>query len=252
MLLVLVGCQSPAAAPEDLDSLTANLFTQFESEAATLESAMDNLSDRLRELEASAELDDRSFSLTPLQASALEGLEHPGRELGDLTTYGLVYDSRFPVEVHIPSLLLDDLTELSLTATTYDRTITEPEDPCCFQELRCDLMRTENHIIREQLLYTLDYQQRKDYRWVMLEDGQQALISRGWLPESAHGAAGQNHIYQSFDLEAWIPAGDRTIRYFALYTEFDYVGVSTEVARSISLSATDAALANVDDYLEGQ
>ena len=77
-----------------------------------------------------------------------------------------------------------------------------------------------------------------------------ALISRGWLPESAHGAAGSNHIYQSFDLEAWIPHGEHTIRYYALYTEFDYAGVTTDAARSISLAATDAALAYVDDYLE--
>ena len=69
--------------------------------------------------------------------------------------------------------------------------------------------------------------------------------------KSAHGASGQNHIYQSFDLEAWIPAGEHTIRYYALYTEFDYVGVSTEMARSISLSATDSALAH-GCYLEEQ
>ena len=79
-----------------------------------------------------------------------------------------------------------------------------------------------------------------------------ALLSRGWLPESAHGAAGSNHIYQSFDLEAWIPSGDHALRYFALYTEFDYAGVTNEAARSISLAATESALEYVDEYLETQ
>jgi hypothetical protein len=252
LLLLLVACQSPEPAPEDLDTLTAHLFAQFEAEAELLQPAMDNLRERILELNLSAELEERSFSLTALQSADLEGIERPDRELSDLTTFSLAYDSRFPVDAHLPSLLLDDLTPLSLTASTYDRTITEPADPCCFQVQECSLMRTDNHIIREQLLYTLDYQQLKDYRWVELSDGDMALLSRGWLPESAHGAAGSNHIYQSFDMEVWIPSGDHTLRYFALYTEFDYAGVSTEAARSISLSATDAALANVDDYLEEQ
>jgi hypothetical protein len=178
------------------------------------------------------------------------GLEHPERDLDGLRAYGLAYDSRFSVEEHVPSLLLEDLTPLSTTATTYDRTITEPEDPCCFEEGRCRTLRTDNHIIREQLLYTLDYRQLKDYRWVELSDGEMALLSRGWLPDSAHGASGSNHIYQSFDLETWIPAGDHTIRTYSLYAEFDYVGISADAAMSLSMSATDLALANVDDYLE--
>jgi hypothetical protein len=252
LLLFLIACQSPEPAPEDLDSLTAHLFSNFEAEDEVLQLAMNNLRARILELDLTADLEDRSFSLTSLQSTDLEGLDRPDRELSDLTTFSLAYDSPFPVDVHVPSLLLDDLTPLSLTATTYDRIIHEPEDPCCFQVQECPVMRSENHIIREQLLYTLDYQQLKDYRWVELSDGEMALVSRGWLPESAHGAAGSNHIYQSFDMEAWIPSGDHTLRYFALYTEFDYAGVSTEAARSISLSATEAALANVDEYLAAQ
>ena len=164
----------------------------------------------------------------------------------------VIVDVEISLSAHIPSLLLDDLTPLSTTATTYDRTITAPEDPCCFEEGQCFFLRTDNHIIREQLLYTLDYRQLKDYRWVELSDGEMAVLSRGWLPESAHGASGSNHIYQSFDLEAWIPAGEHTIRTYSLYAEFDYAGVSSDAAMSLSLSATDLALANVDDYLEAQ
>ena len=82
-LIGLIGCQSPLAAPEDLDGLTSHLFSNFEADDEILQVSVDNLSIRLSELDLSTDLEERSFSLTSLTATDLAGLDHPDRDPSD-------------------------------------------------------------------------------------------------------------------------------------------------------------------------
>ena len=82
----------------------------------------------------------------------------------------------------------------------------------------------------------------KDYRWVKLDDGREAVISREWMPAVAPATSGSNSWDQRFAITIWLPSetGDTTLRYYALWS-------------SVTSILTDELYANMvkdglDDY----
>jgi len=245
-----LGCAAPPGAPAELDELVRYLFREFEAqEPEVLGEGLQNLDALVADLDLSADLDERSWKLAPINADDLAGITYPDRSLSDCTTLALAYGSPWSPSAHTAYLILSDLSVLG-TATSYQRSFLETEDPACFAEQSCDVLRTENVITRESLLFSMSYRQRKDYRWVVLPEGEWGILARGWLEESAHGDADNNHMWQAYEVEVWLPTDRGTTRYYASYTEIDYAGISEEIGRSLGLQGAEDAMIAADEWLD--
>jgi len=60
----------------------------------------------------------------------------------------------------------------------------------------------------------------RDYRWVDLDDGRQAIVSRERMPNVAPALSGDNSWDQRFTVVAWLPTADgsSTQRYYAMWS----------------------------------
>ncbi len=250
MLLLIAACTDIPEAPTEMSELASFTFREFEhEEPGVMEQAVLNMDVLLDALDLASEPEDRTFELVPLTAEDVADVPHPDRDLTVVQGMGLAAISDFPVEAHPAYMVLSDLTEISRSAVVYDRTF-DVADASCFVDRDCEAIHTDNHVSREAFVFRMEYDFRKDYHWVELVDrGEWAIVSRGWMSQSAHDEEGNNHIWQSFEIEFWIPEDQRTRRYFGIWTEVEYVGVTEDVARTLSLNAAMDELENMEEFL---
>lgn len=241
LLLGLLACKHPVEAPTELDELARFLFREFEAEdPAGLAAGVENLRPLLEQAP------DEGWSLTPIELADLDDLSPPeGRDPADCGGLAVVYSSPHPVPDHVGVMLQADLTPASPTAESYDRSFLEGQD--CFEGAICEFLRTENAIFRSNLLMQMGFTLYEDYRWV---DG--AILSRNWLAESAHGDSDSNHLWQDWEIEAWLPTDDGgTLRLWAMWTEAEYAGVSEEMAEVSGRAGLISAMEAQDEWIEG-
>jgi len=239
ILLSMVACKkpSPPADPEFNDALVYT-FRAFEDEPAVLAFAV-------RELEAQlySDLDvdsddalDRSVSPDALTEEDIADIEHPSRDPEAALAVAVARSSNNNMNDHVRVQMLKDQTPVEPSSPDkYDRIFLEGDD--CFPDQSCEYLRTENPLIKDNFLMTIDYTLWKDFRWVdlglpdpsELEEGEEAIaessrwaiIARSWTTEPAVGESGNVTIYQSFTIEAWIPNDDGVLRMMSLWSEAD-------------------------------
>ncbi len=241
LLLALIGCKHPVEAPTEMDELARYLLREFEIEDPEgLELGLDNLRPLLDEAP------EEGWSLTPLSLDDLWDLVPPeGRDPADARGLAVVYASPHPVADHVELMLLDDMTPCSPTAESYERSFTEGED--CFAGAGCEFLRTVNAIHRSNLLMEMGFTLNEDYRWVG-----DAVLSRNWIPESAHGDEDSNHLWQDWEVEVWLPADDGgTLRLWAMWTEAEYAGITEEMAEVSGRMGLMDAMEAQDGVIEG-
>ena len=240
LLLGLLACKHPVEAPTEMDDLARFLLREFE--AADPEGLAVGL-DNLRPLLDAAP--DEGWSLTPLSLDDLGDLVPPeGRDPAAAKGLAVVYASPHPIADHVELMLLEDLTPVSPTAESYDRSFLEGQD--CFSGAGCEFLRTRNEIFRENLLMQMGFTLYEDYRWV---DG--AVLSRNWIAESAHGDSDSNHLWQDWEVEVWLPTEEGgTQRLWAMWTEAEYAGVSEELAEISGRAGLISAMETQDELIE--
>ena len=241
LLLGLLACKHPVEAPTELDELARFLLREFEVEdPAGLEAGVANLRPLLEQAP------DEGWSLEPLDLADLNDLDPPdGRDPADCGGLAVVYTSPYGVDDHVTLMLQTDLTPGSPTAESYERSFSEGQD--CFELAACEFLRTENDIFRSNLLMSMGFTLYEDYRWVG-----DAVLSRNWLAESAHGDEDSNHLWQDWEIEAWLPTDDGgTLRLWAMWTEAEYAGVSEQMAEVSGRAGLISAMEAQDDWIEG-
>ncbi len=239
LLLTLLACKHPVEAPTELDELAIFLFREFETQdPEILAAGVENLRPLLEQAP------DEGWSLSPPTIEDLAELEPPaGRDPGDCGGLAVVYSSPHPVTDHVTIMLQADLTPASPTAESYERSFLEGQG--CFEDGGCEFLRTENAIFRSNLLMQMGFTLYEDYRWV---DG--AVLSRNWIAESAHGDSDSNHLWQDWELEAWLPTEDGVLRLWAMWTEAEYAGVSEELAEVSGRAGLISAMEAQDEWLD--
>ncbi len=240
-LLSLLACKSPVEAPTEMDELARYLLREFEAEdPAGLEAGLDNLRPLL------ADAPDEGWTLTSLDLADLGDLEPP-QGLNPSATSGLavVYASPHSVADHVPLMLLDDMTPCSPTAESYERSFLEGRD--CFADKDCTFLRTVNAIHRSNLLMEMSFTLYEDYRWVG-----DAVLSRNWIAESAHGDEDSNHLWQDWEVEVWLPEDNGgTLRLWAMWTEAEYAGITEDMAELSGRMGLLDAMETQDAVIEG-
>jgi len=241
LLIGLLACKHPVEAPTEMDELTRYLLREFEAEdPAGLMVGLDNLRPLL------AEAPDEGWSLTAPNLEDLGDLQPPeGLDPGDAQGLAVVYDSPHPVADHVALMLLEDLTPVSPTAETYARSFTEGQD--CFEDGGCEFLRTVNEIYRSNLLMSMGFTLYEDYRWVG-----DAVLSRNWIAESAHGDEASNHLWQDWEIEVWLPTDEGgTLRLWAMWTQAEYAGISEEMAEVSGRAGLVSAMETQDELIAG-
>ena len=246
-LWLLFACRAPVDAPEEINELSAYLYANFNGNGEdgdgalpagllTLEAYLKTL-----DLDLSSSVDDRAVSLSPLTEADLDGTLAPA-DVELEKQVGIAVSAETPLRMEQEVSLIMDTNQVCIAAdsTAYHK-VTVLSGGDCFEDGGCDLMETSNEFFIDSISDGwLDTW--KDYRWVKLDDGREAVISREWMPAVAPATSGSNSWDQRFAITIWLPSetGDTTLRYYALWS-------------SVTSILTDELYANMvkdglDDY----
>lgn len=219
VVLSLVGCAKERdPAPVDVDRGVRATFRGFEGPSVGTEHVR-ALQAWLRP-EANLEVGWEGLALTGLSAEEIAGLTVPeGTSLANHRGVATAFRSAFPPIAHAALAAGPDQTWTDPGSfLVYDRTVVAG-DPEAFVDGSGEI-RTENEILKAGAFgVQIPYSLRRDYRWVPIGDGQDALISRWWLEEQGCSDNGRNCVLQSFGLDVLIPTDDGADRMVANWIE---------------------------------
>jgi len=268
--LLLIGCApSPPADPEFSDA-GRFLFRSFETdEPAELAFAVRALIDGLQ---ANIDLDAPDSADRALIPEHLDEVDTAGLELADRDVSGglamtVAGRSRYAPDAHTAVQLLDDQTPVEPNSpNSYVRTFLGGAD--CWADRSCGVLRTENQILRENLVLEIPYRMFKDFRWVdlglpdpssvpagqpVVNEGEPvwALLARSWVPESAVGVSGENTLWLQNSFEVWVPDGDGAIRTMTLWWDVTGPALTDETQELTARNGMAAIFERGDEVLDG-
>lgn len=219
----VIACTPPPQADPEFSDAARFAFREFDTEEpARLAFAARALEEQLylsMDLEAESSTD-RWMAQEHLTDEDVAGINHPDFPVGDGTPVAVGKFSAFPPSEHTAYLVLEDQTGTEPGGPEYTRNITEGAD--CWASGDCEWLRTVNHLIKQNLLLTVEYDLLKDYRWIdlnlpdpstvpegepIVNEGEErwGFVSRSWTEQVWVGDNGQNEIQLSFSFECWIP-----------------------------------------------
>ena len=243
---LLGGCLSQTVL-EDVDG--ADAWRSVPLDDASAVAITEAFAQELSTFDADASLDDRNGTPPLLTQADVDEVINPGRDVEGLEAFWVTHFSEHPIDRHVDHyILIEDVTPVSPTATSYIRTIIDG-DADAFRGGDGSQITVRNDIERRALFFDFSYEFLKTYRWVTLTDGTEAIISRGWLPESVSGEQGANVLHQTYEAEMWIPEGTGTRRYYVQWTEAEYSVLSTTAARNLTLRTGADGMVDLDIYI---
>lgn len=223
-LAILAGCEAPPQADPEFSDAARFAFREFDTEEpARLAFATRSLEAQLYlslDLEADGAAD-RWMEPEFLTEEDVAEIDHPDYPVSAGLPVALGKLSAFEVPLHTPYLALADQTPIEPGGPQYDRIFRDGSD-ACWPGNGCEWMRTENHLIKQNLLLTVEYDLFKDYRWIDLNlpapstvpegdpvvnegEARWAIAARSWTDQVWVGDGGVNEIQLSFSFEVWIP-----------------------------------------------
>ena len=213
-----LACVSTPVATQDFSDAATSALAHFDDEdPATLIAAVKALEEQVNEaVDASAEdFLVRGLTQAPLDEAAIEGLTHPDRDPTLGVPVSLAWLSPFRPEDHDDITLLDDLTPVEpASPEKYDRVFDEGGD--CYPE--CEFARTTNQVTRQNILFTMDQETKKDFRALEV-DGRAFRLSRGWFEEPASNPEGTATVQQSYTIEVWLADSGGSLRVQVTWVE---------------------------------
>lgn len=228
---LLLGCAPPSAAPADLNTAAAALFSSFD-DAEALPAALEDLRETLPA---------EGVSMAPLDAETTSGVSPPSeRAVADAVGVGAPYTSpRSPAD-HTRHMMLADGEPVCPGAEACVRTFTEGAD--CFASGACDLLRTEEVLTTGSPFLDVTFVLQKEHRWVG-----DAIVSRAWLEEAMIGDSG-HHFWQSYEVAAWMPSDSGATQFMAIWSEHELS--DQEFFPTIALNDLEAMLESQSAWLD--
>jgi len=253
LIALIVGCAPPREAPAELGAIGVFLFADFERTPSEVEVAAATLAGILEaEVDWEGERRDRRFDSPILTLEDLHDVEHPDADPELQSPVAQTRASAFSVADHARLQLEADHAPWEPSSPNqYDRTF--PEDPTCWADGTCDELKTDNRILKENVLYTVLYDTRKHLRRFELPDGRAAMVSRTWSEEQGQGEAGRATIDQNYASEAWLEGPDGgTRRIQFAWSSVTLAGVDLETIdiRGVIGNGIDDTMRAQDEWLE--
>jgi len=237
--MVLVGCRKSPEAPAEISDLTRFLVRELQTEEAdVLGAGLDSLDAHLRTVDMDGSIvDDRSWSVSNLSDEDLGDYAHPGRDLNDLISIGVVGAELHPIENHAEYMMWPVQDNINNGVVYYHRNFPETEDGSCFVDRSCESILTFNESVRDNALYEVYLEVWKSWHWVDFGDGRQAVVAFAWFEESWPTTDGKDAtLWQNFELDVWMDKpnpSDGIWRYYVSWTENDVADSEDIVAGTI-------------------
>ncbi|MEO0600196.1 MAG: hypothetical protein AAF211_02100 [Myxococcota bacterium] len=252
IMLWFFACRELPEAPLELGELGRFLFDRFDDDdSAELEAGLTNLVVRLRAEDFTLDAADRAVAMPVLGPEVLGALSLPeGTTSEDQVGVAVSGVSTFPLEEQ-RRLVVDPVQTCVESAATTWAGRTFDSDPDCFFA-SCDRLVTGNAVRRESLLARVWYDQPKIYRAFTLEgDDVDVVLGRAHIDRVFESDGGGNAWRQLFQLDAFVRDGDRTLRWFASWTEIEVLGLSDDLLANLVVSGVEEALQFGDEILAG-
>lgn len=212
-LIVATGCarQSPLGDAELSEGIPYT-FANFDGDEDLLADAIRAIEEKTYlTLDLDAGEVPRSLQPDDMTEAHLEGLTTPGVPLDNLAKVAIAYVSPHDIASHAELMLMPDQTPIEpYSPEKYNRTILNGAD--CWLSHECDTIRTENDIIKQNLLMSVEYIFKKDFRFVDIstdDEPRWAYMARSWMEETAEGEDGGAKIIQSYSIEINFPRDGR-------------------------------------------
>lgn len=229
MLPLFLACTAPPPASQAFSDAARATFARFEDEdeASLAEPVLMLLDQIATELDMSGSSVDRALTPETLQEEDLVDIPvHPDRDPGLAIPVAVAFDSAYGPDDHSRIVLLSDQTPVEPNSPDqYTRTFTEGGG--CFWE-DCAVLRTSNDVEKTNVLFTVPFTLMKDYRWIDLGDGTDAMVARGWLEEPGVSEDGNTIIEQSYALEFFAETNSGSTRLMVLWAETTFKTVDYE------------------------
>lgn len=252
LIACAAGCNSPEA-PTDVSDLMRYLVREFDNaDPAYLAAGAQNMGDYLATVDYEGDSVARSTIPDPLLEEDLVGMSRlAGTDPADTINLSLAYRSSRPIGDHARMQAEADHTIAEPSASSYERTWDDEPDPTCFPDRTCTLLRTTNQIERSNMLFTVEFELFKHFRWTETEDGRSMIVGRAWFDGEYVASVGTAVLRQSYTLDIWLDnALGGTDRVQVLYAESSVEGVTDEnIIRNITRSSVDDAMWTTDSAL---
>jgi len=283
--LFMTACaKAPEMAEPEFSDALVYVLSQFDDDESELVFAILELEKQVylnMDVDASNP-QDRALTPERLQAEDVEELTRPDRDPAFGIPVALARPSVFEPDSHRHVQMLEDHTPVEpYSPDTYDRIFLDGQD--CWLDRECMFLRTQQEIVKQNLLMTIPYSCKKDFRWVDLqtdnpveEDPRWAFIARTWNEDSFVGETGKNSIVQSYSIEIWFPRDGRgflrdgtevntnegtwtsdsngggTLRLLSVWAETDLGGldVSDDMVAATTRNGIDKNFKAVESWLE--
>jgi hypothetical protein len=217
-LLPAAACKKEKpVAPTEMTEILTYMFVNWEDEEK-LAAASDNLKPWLDDNATSEQTID-GYQLSPLDPE----------DIGDSVIYPA--DAAFEEQLgaaggNVSSFPLDAQTEHMVVAdqvfaneksyNQYDRTISEG-NAASFKK-GSGVLRTDNEVSTQVLIYEIPYDLKKDYRWIEGESSR-SIIARSWIEEEGCNEGGGTCLLQSFSVDVFMDDGEQTQRLTATWAQ---------------------------------
>ena len=248
------GChKAPVEAPDEIGELAAYLFENFDTETGEeLIAGTPTLKSFIRDLDPeNADLDERAFSMPPLEKSSWGTITGPkGTDPAMQIPIAVVGASTQKLKANRGLMLEKNQVCIESGSTKfYARTFDAGKD--CFASGDCEYLETTNEVRKETALAKVWYDLYKDFRNVVLEDETEVVYARSWTEESFLADGGNNTWDQLYTLEAWIPSGGSTLRFYVIWSEAHIGGVGDDFYADLVKTGIDEGMLFADRFAGG-
>lgn len=251
-LATLLGCDSPEA-PTDVSDLMRYLIREFDNpDPAYLTAGADNMADYLDSVDYSEDSQGRSTIPDALRESDLGLISHAeGTVLADCVNVSLAHKSPRPITEFALLQAEEDHRAAEPTAVAYARTWDDEPDPTCFAERSCELLRTTNIIERGNLLFQVEFELFKHFRWAETSDGRSMIVARSWFDGIFPASRGTATLRQSYTLDVFLQNGEGTDRVQVLWSDTTFEPpIDPDIKRNTTRLSIDDSMWATDEAVE--
>ncbi len=251
LLLPLLGCAPPPDAPAELSDLGAYLYREFD-QPDVLAGGVLALDQQLSALDLDSALNDRAFTMPPLQQADRGDILSPDLPAEHQLPVAIAGLSRHDLDEHMQLVgLANQVCIESDTTTWYGRSIRSGTAEC-LADGTCTRVDTDNEVRKESFVANVWYDFRKDHQLVQLDDGREAMVARGWI-ERPFPADNDSYSWdQFFQLDVLVPSPDGgTTRFQAVWSAVQLGPVGPDIYVNTVKNAMDDHRVNADDFIDG-
>ena len=255
-LLFLLACAKAPEAPAAMEQLAGWFFREWPNEdPAAMQSAVLQLYDCADKVDLHAEDPlDRGWVVGPLARPDVEGLVEHDNDPANSFGVGIVYASSHDLDAHMEVIAVADQTQVEPNSERFDRTWVDG-DPDCLREGSCESMRSHNDVHRKNVLYEIEYEIIKEWRYVDVvdQDGQvvdQALAARSWnLDEVTDDTV---KLLQGYALDVFVPTDTGSTRLHLSWQETDIPGLDDSDMQGAMVNGIEDLLVYQEEWLDAQ